>query len=270
MSGSGGTPLQDRLALGAPASHVRWGRKMKLELWSRRITVLAALLASSGCTHPIEPEPSANPGVAKGEASGRKDMENQVIAQADQLLQAQMYREAEILLAREDQKLPGDFAVQKRLLLAKLGLARQNLASWNYVQTIADLDSAEVTLAALKQTVLDPQKPTPSDFHTTVKGHEDDLRALTLKATVAVTTKCEGLLTEADALAQKAYKRLGKNDRELIIEGLTKVRKCQEHGRLVGRDMGGRCFNSVRKLVSLVDETERDMILRAAGFEPLK
>jgi hypothetical protein len=218
------------------------------------------LVGLNGCAN-TSPD---NPAVQK---AGRDEA---TLARADELMSAKKYREAEILLTREAQRIPNDFVVQSRLLLVSKAQAQENLARGEFLKSDADIDLAEATLVMLKQIGINPQNDPPKDFEQIIRAQEEDLAALKSKLSNSVTAACGALLSEADRLAKEAYSRFKKNDRDLVVEGLINVRKCNAHGKLISIDTRSRSNNMIRKLLNLVNEDERDMILRSAGFGPEK
>jgi len=190
------------------------------------------------------------------------------LSRADELISAKRYREAEILLTREVQKNPNDFVVQSRLLSASKAQAQESLARAEFLKSGEDIEAAEVTLSTLKQIGINPQSDAPKDFEQTIKAHEEELGSLKARLTNAVSATCGALVAEADRLAQEAHSRFKKNDRDKVVEGLVNVRKCNAYGKLASIDARSRSNNTMRKLLNLVEDNERDMILRSAGFGP--
>jgi hypothetical protein len=234
---------------------------MRVLKFVKSIMSAIMLMAFAGCSTTSNTSPTAS------QTQGQKQrVDENSLSRADLLIKAKKYREAEILLTREAQKDPNDFSIQRRLFTVHTAQAKENFAKVEYINAGEYLKAAEADLARIKLIGFNPKLRVPNDFQNVIKNQEEELTSLKKKLTHAVDASCDDQLSDAVLFAKDAESQLVEIDRDLIVNGLVKIRKCNEYGNLLSVDARGRSNNLARKLLNFVPENERESILRAAGF----
>jgi len=182
------------------------------------------------------------------------------------LIKDKKYREAELILTREAQKNLNDFVVQSKLLYINSAQAKDSIRKADLEAAGSDVDAGDIALITLKHIILTPDSSVPKDFPVILKGQEDELLTIKKNLTDSIDGYCNKKLTEADAFAKKAKNLVTRNDRNMIIAGLKKVRECNQYGKWASIETKSKSTNSVRMLLDLAEEKEHDSLLRSAGF----
>lgn len=174
---------------------------------------------------------------------------------------------AKIIATRETQKNPTDFDAYNKVIDASLTLAREELAKGDVTKSGKGIESAEFALHQMKTLAMKPEVKLRKDFAIIISSQEKAVAEISEELTRFADEKAKDLLDKADEFERRASNIFIKNNRNEVVRGLMYVRRCNEMGRWVSLDTRSRSNNSLRKLLRLVNEDEKSMILRSAGFE---